>query len=338
MVVGLTYALSYMGEQCSSVDETPLPDWGRPAAGHSSQGSTGRGNDYFVGYYQGAAGYWKRFVATCGTEAICDLLSLARIEFVAVAYGKHGRPEGMVSERPCSAQWPRTASATSCKTCRIGLPFIGAPEGQRPVLSTMMIAPDRQRKVVPKIAKVMLATCLLFIASPAFCRKNKVTGVVPNRWALAAIKSYCINESDLSDRDRRIVEDFVTSESKPKHLLTKLPWKFAESCSEGDVNAEAGLEFVPLRKISISNMPTTPITPPQAPDAPLRLVLTIFDNSSGSLLYRTQSAPIDRLAQPGAIPGEPPKPVSLSVERDAVYHVFWALIDDLKAIHVSPRR
>lgn len=197
---------------------------------------------------------------------------------------------------------------------------------------------NRQRKVVPKIAKVALAICALFIASPAICPKNKVSGVMPNRGALAAVQSYCINESELSDWDRRMVEDFVTSESKPKHLLTKLPWKFAESCSEGGVDAEAGLEFVPLRKISISNVPTTPITPPQAPDAPLRLVITIFDNSSGSLLYRTQSAPINRPAQPGAIPGEPPKPVSLDVKRDAVYHVFWALIDDLKAIRVSPRR
>ncbi len=201
----------------------------------------------------------------------------------------------------------------------------------------MKSALSRRRKVVPETVMVMLALCAVLIAPPAFCRKNKVTGVMPNRWALIAVKSYCIDDSKLSEGDRRVVENFVTAESKPKHLLTRLKWKFAESCSEADVDARARLEFIRLRRISISNVPTTPITSPEDPNAPLRLVLTIVDPSSGRLLYRTQSEPIDRPRQPAGMPGEPPEPLSPSVAHDAVYRVFWGLADDLKVIRIPPR-
>lgn len=195
--------------------------------------------------------------------------------------------------------------------------------------------PNPHRKAVPDRVKAALAICALFIASPAFCYKR--AGAGPNGWALAAVKTYCIDKSKLSGRDRRMVDNFVISESKPKHLLAKLHWKLIKSCSEDGVDAKVTLEFIHLRKIAISNKHTGGITPPDAPSAPIWLVLTVADNSNGYPLDRVHSAPIDVPAQTQSTPDKPPSPYVVKKKRDALYHAFWEVFADLKAFRVTPR-
>jgi hypothetical protein len=186
-----------------------------------------------------------------------------------------------------------------------------------------------------KVTKATLVACALFTSMPVLSRDNKPKGEVPNPRALADVQSYCINKIELSNWDRHIVEDFVKSESKPKHLLTKLPWKLVESCRNGNPDATATLEFVSLNVTRVGNQSLPPITPAQDPDAPIKVVLTVGDTSAETLLYRTQATSLESNADRGANPHEDEKPEGPAERRDAVYHVFWSLINDLQSVRAS---
>jgi len=189
-----------------------------------------------------------------------------------------------------------------------------------------------------KITQVTLMACALFIAMPAFSRDKKTAGEIPNPRALADVQSYCINKNELSDWDRHIVEDFVKSESKPKHLLTKLPWKLVESCRDGNTDAAATLEFVSLNTTRVGGQAGPPIIVAQDPDAPIKVVLSVGDTSSEKLIYRVEAMPLESDAEVAENPALPQGPVSPTARRDAVYHVFWALINDLQAVRASRSR
>ncbi len=176
-------------------------------------------------------------------------------------------------------------------------------------------------------------------------RAKNLKGEIPDRRALAEVRTYCVQKSGLSSSDRYILDGFLKTESKPKHLLTKLPWKLVENCRDGRPDAIATVEFVPLhyRRLVLGE-PTGPretVTDSRDPEAPIKVVLTVRD-SSQKLLYRAQAMPLtsdepDRIPPPGpAHPPEMPPRHGGPVERqDAVYHVFWALIGDLQAMHGS---
>lgn len=75
------------------------------------------------------------------------------------------------------------------------------------------------------IAKFTLIACVVIIILPLTGREKKPNGEILNPRALAEVRTYCIEKSALSGSDRYIVDGFLKTESKPKHLLTKLPWK-----------------------------------------------------------------------------------------------------------------
>jgi hypothetical protein len=186
------------------------------------------------------------------------------------------------------------------------------------------------------VNKGALTVCMILIAFPVYSREKKSAGEIFDQRALTEVRSYCIEKSKLSDRDRYLVEGFLKAESKPRHLLTKMPWKLVESCETGNPDTVATVEFVPLNSTDIrlgqTEGPRVMGTDSRDPDAPIKVVLTV-DDSAQKLLYRTQAMPLtndvtsDSL-QPSPIRGGP-------VERqDALYHVFWQLTDDLRAMRV----
>lgn len=177
-------------------------------------------------------------------------------------------------------------------------------------------------------ARLILPVMTFALCLPLDSHARKSSGKVPDPKALAAVESYCIDKSQLSDWDRLILDNFLKLESQPKHLLTRLPWKFVESCREGNPDAVATVEFESLNVVQVLKSPAgTQMS--AGPDRMLRAVLAVGDSSNDRLLYRVGSAPF--WASPG-VAADP------EARRDAVYHVFWALIDDLKAIRVSPGR
>jgi hypothetical protein len=184
------------------------------------------------------------------------------------------------------------------------------------------------------LKKGTLTVCMLLIAFPITGGEKKPKGEVFDRRALTEVRSYCVEEGGLSDSDRYLVDGFLKAESKPKHLLTKMPWKLVEGCGTGSPDAIAEVAFVPLNRIAIVvGEPTGPPlggTDSRDPDAPIKVVLTVTD-SSQKLLYRTQALPltqdvVSQSEQPPPNRGRPDE------RQDALWHAFWHLTADLLAV------
>jgi hypothetical protein len=194
------------------------------------------------------------------------------------------------------------------------------------------------------IAKLTLTVSMLIFVLPIAGLAKKPYGEVPDRRALAEVRTYCIEKSGLSDSDRFMVDGFLKTESKPKHLLTKLPWKLVESCQDDSPDAIATMDFVSLTTIGISANGSQPVSRNDAPDpeGEIKLVFTVRD-SSQKLLYRGEARPLG-----GAVPAredpysnaptELPSHGGPAEKVDAVYHVFWRLINDLQVMRGAPAK
>ena len=101
------------------------------------------------------------------------------------------------------------------------------------------------------IHKGTLTVCMLLIAFPMYGREKKPGGEIFDRRALSEARSFCIEKGELSDSDRYLLDGFLKTENKPKHLLTKIPWKLVEGCETGSPDAIATVEFVPLKSTDI---------------------------------------------------------------------------------------
>jgi hypothetical protein len=165
------------------------------------------------------------------------------------------------------------------------------------------------------------------LAIPVCGKEKKPGGEVVDWAALAQVASYCIDKSQLSGSDRYLLDGFVKAESKPKHLLTKLPWKMTEGCDTGNPDAIATVEFIPLTALSETERtpigPQPTITDSRDPDATIKVVLIVTD-SARKVIYRAESMPLSTDATPDS--GPQGGPVS---RQDGMYHVFWALTEDL---------
>ena len=182
--------------------------------------------------------------------------------------------------------------------------------------------------------KGTLTVCMLLMAFPIAAREKKPYGEILDRRALTEVRSYCVEEGELSDSDRYLVDGFLKTESKPKQLLTKMPWKLMEGCGTGSPDVIAAVAFVPLNRIAMAE--GTPTGPPLSgtdsrdPEAPIKVVLTVTD-SSQKLLYRTHAMTLDQDVTSAS--GEPPLSRGGPAERrDALYHAFWQMIEDLLAV------
>jgi len=182
--------------------------------------------------------------------------------------------------------------------------------------------------------KGTLTVCMLLIAFPINGQEKKPKGEVFDGQALTEVRSYCVEEGGLSDSDRYLVDGFLKTESKPKHLLTKLPWKLVEGCGSGSPDAIAAVAIVPLNRIVIgAGNPTSPPlggTDSRDPDAPIKVVLTVTDPSQ-KLLYRTEALPL-MYDVTSASPQMPLSGSGPAERRDALWHAFSHLIEDLPAV------
>jgi hypothetical protein len=182
--------------------------------------------------------------------------------------------------------------------------------------------------------KGTLTVCMLLIAFPITGGEKTPKGEVFDRRALTEVRSYCVEEGGLSDSDRYLVDGFLKTESKPKHLLTKLPWKLVEGCGTGSPDAIAAVAFVPLNRIVIGvGDPTSPPlsgTDSRDPEAPIKVVLTVTD-SSQKLLYRTLALPLIYDVT-SASPQLPLSRAGPAERQDALWHAFSHLIEDLLVV------
>jgi hypothetical protein len=186
------------------------------------------------------------------------------------------------------------------------------------------------------MSKVGLAAWIVLLALPSAGREKKTNGEIPDRNALNQVRTYCVDERELTSSDRYIVDGFLTSENKPKHLLAKLSWKRADGCEDSNVDAIATVEFVGLKSVNVgTGGPTGPVassTDSRDPESLFKVVLTVNDPDQ-KLLYRAEAMPLasDEPIAAGE-PTEPPRHGGPIERQDAVYHAFWGLIEDLHAL------
>jgi len=175
---------------------------------------------------------------------------------------------------------------------------------------------------------------LLAISSLLTANDKMPAGEIRNPQAFAKIRSFCVDTGGLSDFDRRIVKDFVKAESKPKHLLTKLPWKLVPECQGGASDATAKVEFVPLRVIRVVLPQGAPAQIPETPYA-VKVALQVVNAGSQEPLYSVEARAVINAV--GAADSSARSPTSEKTnpvleKRDALYHAFWYLVDDVRQL------
>jgi hypothetical protein len=127
------------------------------------------------------------------------------------------------------------------------------------------------------------------------------------------------------------VEGFVETESKPKKLLTKLPWKLLHDCRESVPDAVIRIEFPFLNSINIRRGP-----PPSEPEFyRLKAVMQVSDTDSARLLYKVQAMPMLSGADESASSTSQPLP---ALRRDALYGVFSTLIQDVERVSAAAKK
>jgi hypothetical protein len=132
---------------------------------------------------------------------------------------------------------------------------------------------------------------LLLPASPLWAQNKKFDGFVMNAAAFQKIRSYCVDTHNLPDDQVKVIDHFVSQESKPKGLLTKLPWRRVANCQDAGIDAMVRLEFP-----HDSSFPR-----PERDD--VKGVLLVFQPGSPSPIYETPAVTIP--GPPGHGDGEP---------------------------------
>jgi hypothetical protein len=128
--------------------------------------------------------------------------------------------------------------------------------------------------------KRWLLIFLLATPWPLFAQSTKLDGFVMNAPAFRKIQSFCVDTHNLPDDQVKVVDHFVAQESKPKGLLTKLPWHLLATCQDAGVDALVRVEF-----------PHDPLFTPQSRND-VQGVLLVFQKGSPSPIYETPAVTI----------------------------------------------
>jgi hypothetical protein len=120
----------------------------------------------------------------------------------------------------------------------------------------------------------------LLLPVASFAQNKKLQGYIMNAGAFGKIHTYCVDTHNLPPEEVRVVDHFVSEESKAKGLLTRLPWRRYETCQDADVDALVRLEF--------------PHDSPLAPNPrnEVKGVLLVFRPGSPSPIYETPAVTI----------------------------------------------
>jgi hypothetical protein len=128
--------------------------------------------------------------------------------------------------------------------------------------------------------KCWLWIILLLPGSPLFAQNKKLEGYVLDTAAFRKIQSYCVDTHNLPPDQAKVIDHFVLQESKPKGLLTKLPWHRRATCDAAGLDAIVRMEFP-------HGFSSSPIF-----QNDVEGVLLVFRPSSPSPIYETPAVTI----------------------------------------------
>jgi hypothetical protein len=151
----------------------------------------------------------------------------------------------------------------------------------------------------------------LLAVSPLFAKGNKLRGYVLDPAAFRSIQTYCVDTHNLPAREVKVIDQFMSRESRPHRLLSQLPWRRLASCKEGAPDARVRLEFPPDR------------LPVQLLRHDVNGMLFVFKSGSPSPIYETRE-----VLMPGFPDGDNDRCAVVFLESGAVGIVVRALIHD----------
>ena len=178
-----------------------------------------------------------------------------------------------------------------------------------------------------------LLTLLLSMVLPAtVAAAKKLSGTISDPVAFSQIHSYCVDTENMPGDEALDVKDFMIVESKPKKLLSKLPWTRSSECSQDSADAVVKVEFGTY--YPVANSQTGVATPGNGPAQEefykIRVTLRVFQGGSSEALYEVEADPLNNsLTGAEVLPVDVPLPVQ---RRNAIYGAFWKLADDVRQV------
>ena len=108
---------------------------------------------------------------------------------------------------------------------------------------------------------------------------KKLNGYVLDPAAFRKIRSYCVDTHNLPPDQVKLIDHFVSVESKPKGLFAKLPWSRRESCQDPGLGGIVRMEF--------------PHDPTSPREHEVKGALLVFRPGSPSPIYETPAVTIE---------------------------------------------
>ncbi len=193
--------------------------------------------------------------------------------------------------------------------------------------------------------KLWACVVLACAAVPPAAAKVKLAGKVLNAAALSKVKAYCVDTSNLKGPvypgdvprpEQFDVRKLVRRESKPKGLLSKLPWKLEANCSAPGVDAVVRFKFRALIGPAGEPVfePRATATYPREAEFRWGAELQVADRASRRVLYKAGGNPVD---SPLVRIGDQAQ-VKLyhALRQDAAHLALAALVSDVKTISKNP--
>jgi len=191
--------------------------------------------------------------------------------------------------------------------------------------TSFQITPDPTK--TPASAKAFLCAFILASAVPLAATAKKPQGTITDRAAFGNIRSYCVDMTDLPGWEALDVRNLIETETKPKRLLTKLPWTLKTDCAQSQPDAVVVVKFRRMNIITVQAGAQPDINDPERRIYDIKANLQVSDRDSSRLLYDVEAGPVNSASGRSTVPVQEPDTL---LRRDAAYHAFWALIDDVR--------
>jgi hypothetical protein len=161
---------------------------------------------------------------------------------------------------------------------------------------------------------------LLLPVSPLVAKDKKLGGYVLDAAAFGRVQSYCVDTHNQPPREVKVINQFLSRESRPAGLLAHLPWHRVATCQEGTPDAIVRLEF-PGAHFSTVFMRRE-----------IKGVLLVFRAGSPTPIYETRGVLMTH-----AFDGENIAFDTQVLEHDALYFAVQMLVQDWQTLSETLR-
>ena len=130
--------------------------------------------------------------------------------------------------------------------------------------------------------------CFLLLISfvHGSAQEKKACGELFDREAVRRVRTACVDTSYLGEGEALEIKKFVARESKPGHLLRRMPWELTDQCAAAD--AVIRVYFAQSESIVQRTDLGGGVTSASFFEQVMQVVLLIYDRASVRILYRTE--------------------------------------------------